>query len=252
MPAAGRESALPRKAKSQPQARCQGRSNCYACALRRDMVCSDVSLDTLVNFHVGIEDFDFEPGAILFKLGDPSDAVFCLRIGAVKMVHLEPTGGMRIVRVLLPGDVAGLESLFRGGYDYSAIAIDRVRACRIPMPYFHHFIDSHPALQKRLMMRSQEALSEAQTWLAQIVGGCLPVRVRLARLLLKLSNGRDDRIVRFPGEDIAAILGVTFETVSRVVSQFSRAGILRKTHGALGKSHFRGDLAALEKIARGD
>jgi len=238
--------------KSLPQIRCQGRSNCNACALRREMVCSEVSLETLIDFHVGIEDFDFEPGAPLFKLGTPADAVYCLRIGAVKMVHLEPTGGVRIVRVLLAGDVAGLESTFRDRYDYSAVAIDRVRACRIPMPYFHHFMESHPALQRRLMERSQAALSEAETWLAKIVGGSTPVRVRLARLLLKLGNGKDDRIVRFPGEDMAAILGVTFETVSRVISEFNRMGILQKLPGAAGKRHFRGDLAALEKIARGD
>ena len=36
----------------------------------------------------------------------------------------------RIVRVLKLGDVAGLESVFREKYDYSAIAVDTVRACR--------------------------------------------------------------------------------------------------------------------------
>ena len=239
-------------AKTPPQVRCQGRSNCNACALRRDMVCSEVTLENLIDFHAGIEDFDFEPGASLFALGTSADAVFCLRLGAVKMVHLEPGGAVRIVRVLLPGDVAGLESTFRSTYDYSAIAIDRVRACRIPMPYFHKFIGSHPTLQLRLMERSQAALSEAQNWLAEIVGGAVPARVRVARLLMKLRTEHGDRILRFPGEDMAAILGVTFETVSRVISEFVRAGILQKGQGAAAKRYFRGDIAALEKVASGE
>lgn len=216
------------------------------------MVCSEVTLEKLIDFHAGIDDFEFEAGASLFAMGDVAEAVFCLRIGAVKMVHLEPGGSMRIVRVLLPGDVAGLESIFRASHEYSAIAIDHVRACRIPMPYFLKFIDSHPTLQMRLMERSQTALSEAQNWLAQIVGGAMPARVRLARMLLKLRLDRGDRILRFPGEDMAAILGVTFETVSRVTSEFVRLGILYKGHGASGKRYFRGDIAALEKIASGD
>jgi CRP/FNR family transcriptional regulator len=58
--------------------------------------------------------------------------VYCVRGGAVKMVHIEPSGVARIVRVLKLGDVAGLESVFREKYDYSAIAVDTVRACRIP------------------------------------------------------------------------------------------------------------------------
>ena len=59
-------------------------------------------------------------------------------------------------------------------------------------------------------------------------------------------------MIRFPGEDLAAILGITFETVSRVTSDFARRGILRKGQGESGKRYFRADIAALEKIAQGD
>lgn len=237
-------------ARSTPQTRCQGRSNCNACALRRDMVCGDVTLDELIDFHAGIDDFDFEPGAALFSVGTSADAVYCIRAGAVKMVHLEPSGLARIVRVLKLGDVAGLESVFRESYDYSAVAVDKVRACRIPMSYFRKFIAEHGDLQMRLIESSQTALAEAQNWLAQIVGGNTPARTRMARLLLKLRSGGGDHIIRFSGEDMAAILGVTFETVSRVTSEFTRLGILQKVYGGRANSYFRGDIAALEKIAQ--
>ena len=229
---------------------CQGRSNCNACALRREMVCGDVSLDDLIDFHAGIDDFDFAPGTTLFAMETPADAVYCIRGGAVKMVHYEPSGVVRIVRVLKTGDVAGLEATFRERHEYSAIAVGTVRACRIPMPYFHKFIESHGSLQMRLMETSQAALSEAQNWLAQIVGGNIPARTRMARLLLKLRTGNSDRIIRFTGEDMAAILGITFETVSRLVSEFKRLGILQYIYGSKNTKYFRGDIAALEKIAQ--
>ena len=47
------------------------------------------------------------------------------------------------------------------------------------------------------------------------------------------------------------ILGVTFETVSRVITEFIRLGILQKVYGGREHSYFRGDIAALEKIAEG-
>ena len=175
--------------------------------------------------------------------------MYCVRGGAVKMVHHEPSGLARIVRVLKLGDVAGLESVFREKYNYSAIAVDTVRACRIPMSYFRKFIESHGDLQMRLIRSSQAALDEAENWLAQIVGGTTPARTRMARLLLKLRTGNSDRIIRFSGEDMAAILGITFETVSRVTSEFGRLGILQKVYGGKNNSYFRGDIAALEKIA---
>jgi CRP/FNR family transcriptional regulator len=102
----------------------------------------------------------------------------------------------------------------------------------------------------RLIESSQAALAEAQNWLAQIVGGTTPARTRMARLLLKLRTGSGDRIIRFSGEDMAAILGITFETVSRVISEFGRLGILQKVYGGKSNSYFRGDIAALEKIAQ--
>ena len=74
--------------RSTPQTRCQGRSNCNACALRRDMVCGDVTLGDLIDFHAGIDDFDFPPGSALFEAGNEADAVYCVRGGAVKMVRL--------------------------------------------------------------------------------------------------------------------------------------------------------------------
>lgn len=213
------------------------------------MVCGDVTLEELIDFHTGIDDFDFEPGAALFTAKMPADAVYCIRAGAVKMAHLEPSGITRIVRVLKLGDVAGLESVFRETHDYSAIALNKVRACRIPMSYFRKFMAEHGSLQMRLIESSQAALAEAQSWLAQIVGGNVPARTRMARLLLKLRSGGSDQIIRFSGEDMAAILGITFETVSRVVSEFNRLGILQKVHGGRANSYFRGDIAALEKIA---
>lgn len=214
------------------------------------MVCSDVTLEDLNDFHAGIDDFDFGPGTTLFEMDAPADAVYCIRGGAVKMVHYEPSGVVRIVRVLKPGDLAGLESTFRERHDYSAIALGTVHACRIPMPYFHKFIESHAALQMRLMESSQQALNEAQAWLAQIVGGTTPARIRLARLLLKLRTGNGDRILRFTGDDMAAILGITFETVSRLISEFRRLGILHNVDGGKTTRFFRGDIAALEQIAQ--
>lgn len=242
---------MTKSTKSTPQTRCQGRSNCNACALRRDMVCGDVTLEDLIDFHAGIDDFDFPPGAALFEAGTSADGVYCVRGGAVKMVHIEPSGVARIVRVLKLGDVAGLESVFREKYDYSAIAVDTVRACRIPMSYFRKFIGDHGDLQMRLIESSQAALAEAQNWLAQIVSATIPARTRMARLLLKLRSGEGDRILRFSGDDMAAILGVTFETVSRVITEFIRLGILQKVYGGREHSYFRGDIAALEKIAEG-
>jgi CRP/FNR family transcriptional regulator, anaerobic regulatory protein len=236
--------------KHPPQVRCQGRSNCFACALRQDMVCSDVTLEDLVDFHAGIDDFDYGHGATIFGMGAPTEAVYCIRAGAVKMVRYDPAGGEHIVRVLKVGDVAGFESAFADHYEHAAVAVGEVRACRIPITYFRRFVSEHSALQARLFTKSQDALREAEAWLAELVGGTTPARTRMARLLLRLRLGSGDRIHRFSVDDMAAIIGSTPETVSRIVSDFVRSGFLVKSGSGAASRHFRGDIAALEKISQ--
>ena len=207
-----------------PTIRCQGRSNCFDCTLRHEMVCSEVTLDELIDFHTGIEDFDYGHGAALFPMGAPTEGVYCIRHGAVKIVKHDQAGNQRIIRVLKKGDIAGIESAFSDHYEHSAVAVGDVRACRVPIEYFRNFVATH---------------------------GNLPARTRMARLLLRLKVTADsDRIHRFGVEDMAAILGITAETVSRVVSDFVRDGILVKGGKSFATRYFRGDLPALEKIAR--
>ena len=82
-------------------------------------------------------------GATIFGMGAPTEAVYCIRGGAVKMVRFDPAGGERIVRVLKVGDVAGFESAFADQHDHAAIAVGEVRACRIPIAYFRRFVAEH-------------------------------------------------------------------------------------------------------------
>jgi CRP/FNR family transcriptional regulator len=236
-----------------PTVRCQGRSNCFDCTLRHEMVCSEVTLDELIDFHTGIEDFDYGHGAALFTLGTPTEGVYCVRHGAVKMVKQDPSGGQRIVRVLKRGDVAGIESAFSDRYEHTAIAVGEVRACRVPIEYFRNFVATHGNLQMRLLRTSQDTLRETESWLSELTVGSLPARTRMARLLLRLRVTDDgDRIHRFGIEDMAAILGIAQETVSRAISDFVREGILVKGGKTFATRYFRGDLPALEKIARED
>ena len=234
-----------------PTIRCQGRSNCFDCALRHEMVCSEVTLDELIGFHTGIEDFDYGHGAPLFEMGMPTEGVYCIRLGAVKMIKLDPVGGQRIVRVLKKGDIAGIESAFGERYEHTAVAVGAVRACRVPIEYFRGFVATHGNLQMRLLRMSQDTLRETESWLSDLAAGTLPVRTRMARLLLRLRVSSDnDRIHRLAIEDMAAILGIAAETVSRTISDLVRDEILVKGGKSYATRYFRGDLPALEKIAR--
>lgn len=235
----------------QPSA-CQGRSNCAACSLREDMVCADVPLDDVVGFHTQAVDYRFPPGTIMQNTHGPVEAVYCVRQGAVKLVKYDANGGQRIVRVMKRGDVVGIDWAFSGSAESTAVAIGEVHACRIPVDFFRQFTARHADLQIRLLRKSQEALREVELWLAQLVGGAIPARVRVARLLLRLRDGDGERIHRLSNEDLGAILGLTEETISRVIAGFLREGMLERAGSSLAARYLRADIAALERVAGQD
>jgi CRP/FNR family transcriptional regulator len=230
--------------------KCVGRSNCHTCQLRQTMVCSDVGLDDLLSFHTPIDDLVFTPGAVLYNMAETAQAVHCVRAGAVKLMRFDASGNQRIVRILQKNDVAGLEALFAGKYPHTAIAINEVRTCRIPMNHFQHFMAEHPRLQMRLLERSQAALLEVDQWLSDLVANTIPARVRLARLLLRLRVGDSDRIHRLSLADTGAILGLTPETLCRILQELTSIGVLIKAGKGMASRHYRGDIAALTLISQ--
>lgn len=229
---------------------CSGRSNCFTCALRSTMVCADVSLDDLQAFHVPIDDLAFEPGATIYNMADQANAVYCVRQGAIKLLRYDVSGNQRIVRFLKKGDVVGLDSVFTDEQQHTAIALTPTQLCRIPMKHFKDFIANHPALQLRLLEKTQEALRETDSWLSELVSNTVPAKVRLARLLLQLRIGESDRVHRLSLADFGGILGITPETVSRLLNELGEAGILVKTGRGLSGRNYQADIPALTAISQ--
>lgn len=227
------------------------RSNCMACGLRDIMICSDVRVEELADFHTWIDDLTVSSGNTLFSADTPVDGIYCIRSGMIKLIRFSSSGAQRIVRIVKRGDVAGLEAVFSQFHEHTAVAVGPVTACRIPLANFKRMIEANPSLQSRLLEKSQQALREAETWLSELAGGSAQARERMARLLLRVREGKSNRIYRFSLEDIGAMLGITIETASRILSDFTRQGVLTKHSSGNERRYFGADIAALEKIADG-
>ncbi len=214
------------------------------------MICSDVSLTDLVSFHIPIDDFVFKPGAVLYHITEPAQAVHCVRHGVVKLIRFDRSGHQRIVRVLKQNDVAGLEAILNGKHRHTAIALTEVRTCRVPMGYFQQFIARHPHLQMRLLERSQEALLEMDQWVSELVNTAISARIRVARLLLRLRIGETDCIHRLSLADSGAILGLAPETLCRLLKELIDEKILSKVGKGRAGRHYLGNIPALLAISQ--
>lgn len=199
----------------------KGTSDCRACGIRAMVLFADLNEEDFQMIHTPIDDMEFRAGAVLYSAGAPAQGVFTLRSGMVKLVRVTADGRQRIVRVLRPGDVAGLEALATVHYDSEAVALTDVSVCRIPLGVIHTLGANSPRLHKRLMEKWQHALKEADDWLADLNFGTARQRVR--NFVLKMRSPSNAQIATlFAREDMGAMLDLKLETVSREVSALVR------------------------------
>ncbi|SNS46376.1 MULTISPECIES: Crp/Fnr family transcriptional regulator [unclassified Azospirillum] len=205
----------------------QGLMACQHCGIRHLALFADLHDSDFDLIHLPIEEIGVEPMEQIYHLDQAATAIFTLRAGLVKLVHIQPDGSQRIVRLIRPGGVVGLEALVRPHYEHLAVALLPVELCRIPVSVVRQLQTNTPRLHQKLMEKWHEALSVADDFLTGLSTGS--ARQRLARLLLTLSEEAPDQPVRlFTREDFGAILAVTLETASRTVSDLKRSGAIRE------------------------
>lgn len=232
-----------------------GHSDCETCPVRADALFGEVPPERMAPWRNQLDELAFPRNSVIFHQGARAEDVFTLREGAIKLVRHLTDGSQRIVRVLKPGDLAGLEGLVATAYAHTAITLAPVVACRFPLGLIERLHAGQEGLQRRVLEKYQRALSETEAWLSELAAGSAPARVRVARLFLRLGlpqEAGDDghRVLRVGPADIGDMLGVTVETASRVVAAMRREGVLGET--GRNAPHYRADLAALRRIAEGE
>jgi CRP-like cAMP-binding protein len=223
-----------------------GRADCRHCNIRHLMLFTGLPDEAFDHLLQPIENCIFPAGSILFEEGQNDRAVFSIRSGMIKIMSLTSDGSQRIVRLLGGGAAIGLELLEPGNhYRHSAIAVNEVDACRIPLATMLSLEAEYPQLCPQVRKRLQEHLDRADQWIVTLGTG--PARKRVAYLLLLMieySTLPNKTIELLGGDDMAAIIGTSAETVSRIIAEFKRRRLLEKVAPNL----YRGDVTALQAI----
>ena len=171
-----------------------------------------------------------EPGAVLIREGDEAPYVFNITSGSVRVFKRLPNGRRQIIGFLFRGDFLGLA--VGNTYVFTAEAMERSSLCRFGKAAFRALIRDDPPLEHALLNRISHELAAAQNQMLLL--GRKTAIERLASFLLDLPNYDLSRPagagrVRLPmtrGE-IADYLGLTIETVSRMVTRLKTQGVIR-------------------------
>jgi CRP/FNR family transcriptional regulator len=176
-------------------------------------------------------------GENLVLEGDAANYVFNITEGVVMLTRLLTDGRRQVLGFLFKGDFLGLAQ----GSDYGCTvqALTTVRVCRFPNSSFRRFLLKTPELEQELLSRASDELRAAQTHITLL--GRKTATERVASFLLyiadreaALGGSPDIAFLPMTRADIADYLGITTETVSRVISAMKRQGVIQLLpHGAV-------------------
>jgi CRP-like cAMP-binding protein len=199
---------------------------CAACEVRSQALFGVLDDSGLDRIHTQIASVTLLPDAPVYDRGTAGLAVFTIREGLVRFERSSEHGDRRIVRIAGRGDLIGQEALLNRPYGDDAVACTEVQLCRIPRALIDQLAQGRDELPRELMLRWQRALDAAEAWVSDLSTG--PARRRLLHLLRRLAEhaGTDDTIWLPRREEIGAMLDMTIETASRLVSALRREGVL--------------------------
>jgi CRP/FNR family transcriptional regulator len=193
----------------------------------------------------------YEKGAMLFSEGDPSDRLYTVTEGRVKVFKTTPRGTDVILEIFGPGDPVGAVAVYESrAYPATAVALEPTTCVVIPRQAFFTLLEHHPTMVRGLLVGLTHRLVDLTNRLAELSGG--RVEGRLARFFLKLATDmgqpRPDGTfipLVLSRQELADMIGTTIETSIRIMSRWGKQNLVRTEKDGFVVA----DRPALEAIA---
>ena len=172
----------------------------------------------------------YERGQFIHRAGDPSDKLFILHKGKVKVYRLADSGKEQLMRILNPGDFAGELALFSAtDHDSYAEIMQSAEICTIHRADLHELLLQYPDISLHVLAELARRLDTSEKQTAAIATAS--INARLAHYLADQAEQENASTFNLPmsRKNLASFMGTTPETVSRRLGEFEEAGWIRQS-----------------------
>lgn len=165
----------------------------------------------------------------LYRMNDPFVNLYAIRVGHFKTYQVNANGAHHISGFQMTGELLGMEAISSYRYQCNAVALEDSEVCEVPFSDLENLLKDVPIMLHYFhRMMSHEI---AQDHHAMLQLGNLRAEQRFAAFLINLSTRYKNRgysatnfQLRMSREEIANYLGLTNETISRLLSHFKKMG----------------------------
>ncbi|MEC9150252.1 MAG: Crp/Fnr family transcriptional regulator [Pseudomonadota bacterium] len=203
---------------------------CDACAIRNRAICADLD-ESEIGLLNGIgRRRQLEAGEQLMWEGDEAVLVANVIDGVLKLASHSADGGEQILGLAYPSDFLGRP--FGETAPYGVEALTEAQICVFERKDFDRFARDHPRLEHKLLERTLTELDRSRRWMMLL--GRMNAGQKVASFLLELTDrlgkagAGGESFVTLPlsRQQMADVLGLTIETVSRQLSRLRSAGLI--------------------------
>ena len=207
--------------------------------LNKSTVFTKLNKDELNQISPYFKEVSVKNNEIIFSEGDPSDRLYLLSEGNVKIVKHTVMGKDIILEIMSPGDIfGGVAVLDNKPYPATAQAMKAVKILKIMRSNLVKVMEDYPDLKLEIVSYFSDKLRDSHEMLKNIATE--RVARRIASILLKLSEKVDVdaegyKKIDFPltRQEISEMVGTTVETCIRTMSKFQKSGIIKTSDGSV-------------------
>jgi len=159
---------------------------------------------------------------LLFFEGERGEAIFMLASGAIQLNKMSPDGKEVVIKTVEPGEVFAEVILFeQSAYPVSAVALSKSLVYRLRKGDFMHLLDNQQFRNDftALLMRRMRYLANRILYLTSY-----DVDERLFLFLEEQYGKKEHYQLNLSKKDMAAAIGATPETLSRLILRLSNQG----------------------------
>lgn len=176
-----------------------------------------------------------EEGGFFFLQGDEAAYLYVLTSGQVKLIQSNPSGQQVNLRTIYPWEMFGALGAVRNdgiAYPATAQALEDSTALAIQSNFLRSMMETRPHLSFGLMNLMTSYIQEIQARYRELATE--RVEQRVASALIRLAGQSGTRSEKeagielsFSRQDVAEMTGTTLYSVSRLLSDWERKGIIR-------------------------
>ena len=168
----------------------------------------------------------------LYRPGDLFTAVYAIRVGTFKTSMLAEDGREQITGYFMGGEILGADGISHGHHRCGAVALEDSEVCVLPFHLLEKFAHELPAFGHNLYRLISKDVCRSQDMMFLL--GSMRAEQRLVTYLLNLAARYQARgysgtefMLRMTREEIASMLGLKLETISRLFSHLQGEGLIQ-------------------------